>query len=192
MVGRPSVGWIPWRSCCVFTCSHLFLAPMQLAHGPCEAMRRFRAAGAVLVHQLLWHDAFEHRAFGDGSPGQLDHASVACEQCNASMQALEHILSQCSGGGMMRMCWHGCSEHVANSCSMGAGRLWWGRRLWAAFHGDGVARRDSTHTFAARAACAQLGRGEHVVGQSSEAGASRPNAFGWCTMHQERARCTCQ
>ena len=78
-----------------------------------------------------------------------------------------------------------CSEHVANSCSMGAGRLWWGRRLWAAFHGDGVARRDSTHTFAARAACAQLGRGEHVVGRSSEAGASRPNAFGWCTRHQD-------
>ena len=28
--------------------------------------------------------------------------------------------------------------------------------------------------------------------RSSEAGASRPNAFGWCTTHQQRARCTCR
>ena len=120
MVGIPSLGWIPWRFCCLFTCSHVFVsAPMQLAHGPCEAMRRFRAAGAVLVQQLLWHEAFEHRAFGDGSPGQLDHASVACEQCNASMRALEHILAQCSRGGMMRMCWHGRSEDRASGAAWG-------------------------------------------------------------------------
>ena len=119
MVGRRSLGWIPWRSCCLFTCAHLLLAPMQLAHGPCEARRRFRAAGAVLVHQPMWHEAFEHRAFGDGSPGQLDHASVACEQCNASVQALKHILSQCSGGGMMCMCWHGCSEDRASAAAWG-------------------------------------------------------------------------
>ena len=64
-------------------------------------------------------------------------------------------------------------------CSLGAGRMWWECHLWAAFHGDGAALRDSTPTFAGCAACAQLGRGVHVVGRSSEAGASRPNAFGF-------------
>ena len=77
-------------------------------------------------------------------------------------------------------------------CSMGAACMWSEGGLWAVSHGDRAALRKQTPTFASRTACAQLGSGGACGGRSSGAGASRPNAFRWCTMHQHRARCTCR
>ena len=117
----PSVSWMPWRSCCLVARACLCLAQMQLAHiiGPPRRCRRFRAAGVLLVHQMLRHRAHQHTSTGDGSPAHLGDASLASHQCSASMRAPDHVLSWCSRGGMMRMCWHGCSEQRA-----------WGLAAW--------------------------------------------------------------
>ena len=105
----------------------LFLAQSSCPMGPPRRWRRFRAACALLVHQMLWHQPNEHSNKGDGSPDQLTDAALACEQCSAPTRAPEHVLSgrhRCACAAMAaasteHRLQHGGCLHVVGRCSVG-------------------------------------------------------------------------
>ena len=178
MVRGCSPSWIPWRSCCLTARACLFWARMHLPHGPSEAVLQVsccRRPGDAPNALASGKSAQEHRRW-TSRPPQSCLTRFPWMQCiDAGPRA--HPLTELQRGHDAHvMVW--LQPAASIGCSMGAGSMWSEGVLWAVSHGESVALRNSTLTFAARTACAQLGSEGACGGRSSGAGASSPNAWG--------------
>ena len=178
MVRGCSPSWIPWRSCCLTARACLFWARMHLPHGPSEAVLQVsccRRPGDAPNALASGKSAQEHRRW-ISRPPQSCLTRFPWMQCiDAGPRA--HPLTELQRGHDAHvMVW--LQPAASIGCSMGAGSMWSEGVLWAVSHGESVALRNSTLTFAARTACAQLGSEGACGGRSSGAGASSPNAWG--------------
>ena len=178
MVRGCSPSWIPWRSCCLTARACLFWARMHLPHGPSEAVLQVsccRRPGDAPNALASGKSAQEHWRW-TSRPHQSCLTRFPWMQCiDAGPRA--HPLTELQRGHDAHvMVW--LQPAASIGCSMGAGSMWSEGVLWAVSHGESVALRNSTLTFAARTACAQLGSEGACGGRSSGAGASSPNAWG--------------